>query len=69
MSGSGGADLSTLLTEEGYAKLPSIDSNYCMAKSMKSSSYVELADDVASHAGVHVGVTISRLLVIPHFLG
>lgn len=46
-----------------------MDSNNHVAESVKSASYVELADDVANHAGVHVGMTFLGVSIAPRFLG
>lgn len=61
----GGVDLPTLLMKEGHARLSNMDSNDRMAKFMKSSSYVELVDDVVSLMGFHVGVTIFEYISYP----
>lgn len=49
----------------GHAKLLSMDIDNYLAKSMASASYVELADDVVSYAGVHVGMTIFGYISCP----
>lgn len=61
----GGANLPTLLMEEGRAMLLSTDSNHCMVESVAFTSCIELADDVASHVGVHVNLIILGYINCP----
>lgn len=57
------------LMEEGCARLRSMTSNDHASTSEEFASNTELAGDVVSHAGVHIGLNISNYINFPHFLG